>query len=75
MPHIKVSMYKGRTDEQKQELSKKLEEALVSVLNANPDSISIAIEDIEPSEWVDKIVKPEIKEKEAILTKKPGYKY
>ena len=51
MPHIAVKMYKGRTDEQKKNLSKKILDSVMEAINIGPDHISISIEDYDPADW------------------------
>lgn len=51
MPHIIVKMYKGRTEEQKKNLSLKIKEDLMDTLDIGPDHISVAFEEYDPSDW------------------------
>ncbi len=73
MPHVKVWMYPGRTDEQKKTLTDALETCLKDTLQASSDSISVSIEEVPQENWHDEIVSKEIIEKAAHVTKKPGY--
>lgn len=72
MPHVSVKMWTGRTQQQKQELAKKIEKAIMDTSGTDEMYISIAIEDVEPSEWK-KIYTDEIQPKKDVLFKKPGY--
>lgn len=37
------------------------------------ESVSVAIEDVEPREWTEKVYKPDILGKPDMIYKKPGY--
>jgi 4-oxalocrotonate tautomerase len=43
------------------------------ILESSEDSISVAIEEINPEDWVEKVYKPEILNNPEKLYKKPGY--
>lgn len=73
MPHIVVKMFPGRTAEQKAELADALTQAMIATLRTPPDAISVAIEDVEKRDWMDKVARPEIAGKAATIFKKPGY--
>ncbi|HEX2557611.1 MAG TPA: tautomerase family protein [Nitrososphaera sp.] len=49
MPLIKVSMYPGRTNEQKNEFAKAITDAAVQILKTKPEHV-IVIYDEEPKE-------------------------
>jgi 4-oxalocrotonate tautomerase len=73
MPHIIIKMYPGRTAEQKEKMAAAITESVTSIVNCEAKSVSIAIEEVKPEEWAEKVYKPEILEKENTLVKKPGY--
>jgi 4-oxalocrotonate tautomerase len=73
MPHIVVKMHPGRTAEQKSQLAAAITEAVTGIAGCDDGSVSIAIEEITPEDWAEKVYKPDILEKEAALIKKPGY--
>lgn len=74
MPHISLKMYKGRTEEQKQAVTKALADALKDTLGCGEDHISVSIHDYDPKEWGEKVFYPEIMADEKALYKKPDYK-
>lgn len=51
MPFIQVTMLEGRTVEQKHELMKKITEATVDALGSKPESIRVAIYEVDKDEW------------------------
>lgn len=72
MPHVSVKMWKGKTEQQKQELKEKIITAVKEATGAGDYWISVAIEDVDPSDWK-KVYKEEILPKGDKLYKKPGY--
>ena len=73
MPHISVKLYPGRSEQQKVRLAEQIVKDVISLLESNEDSISVAIEEINPEDWVEKVYKPEILNNPEKLYKKPGY--
>ncbi|MCJ7790752.1 MAG: 4-oxalocrotonate tautomerase family protein [Candidatus Atribacteria bacterium] len=73
MPHIIIKMYTGRTEEQKKKLVKAITDSIVKIADADDKYVSIAIEDVSPEDWAEKVYRPDILEKQNTLYKKPGY--
>ena len=73
MPHVSVKMYPGRSEKEKAELAEAILQDVMDIIGAGRSSISIAIEEISPQEWKEKVYKPEIIEKSDKLYIKPGY--
>ncbi|MCJ2185758.1 tautomerase family protein [Novosphingobium beihaiensis] len=73
MPHVSVKMYSGRSDAEKQALTDRITAAVRETLGYGPESVSIAIEDVSPSQWMSKVYGPDIQQKEDKLFKRPGY--
>ncbi|HOQ76772.1 MAG TPA: tautomerase family protein [Thermoclostridium sp.] len=73
MPHVVVKMYPGRTQEQKEKMAEKITEALLETIGCEEKSISIAVEEVTPEEWNQRVYQPEIMGKAYTLLKKPGY--
>ncbi len=73
MPHVIVKMHPGRTDEQKNRLAQAITDSVVKIARCEEKTVSVAIEEIAPEDWAEKVYKPDIKEKEETLIKKPGY--
>ncbi len=72
MPHVLVKTWKGKTDQQKKELTEKITKAVEECFDAGEYWISVGIEDIEPSDWKE-VYKNEIEPMGDKLFKKPGY--
>lgn len=73
MPHVIIKMYAGRTEEQKKKLVKAITDSIVKIIDADEKYVSIAIEDVSPEDWAEKVYRPDILEKQNTLYKKPGY--
>ena len=73
MPHIVVKLYPGKTDEQKNELTRKLVDVFMTTLGSSEASLSVGIEEYDPKDWKEQVVGPYIEGKMGTLTKKPGY--
>ncbi|WP_052316025.1 hypothetical protein [Desulfomonile tiedjei] len=46
---------------------------VVAIMKCGEESVSVAIEEIKPEDWADKVYKPDILNKPEKLYKKPGY--
>ncbi|MGX7708551.1 tautomerase family protein [Methylobacterium sp. Gmos1] len=73
MPHVIVKLYAGRTDEQKQRIADEITKALMNAAGSSEGSISVGIEDVEPSAWTATVYEPDITAKAGTIFKKPGY--
>ncbi len=73
MPHVIVKLWPGKTDAQKQQLAEQITQDVMKVLHYGPDSISVAFEEVDASQWREKVYQPDILGKQEQLYKKPGY--
>jgi len=73
MPHVIVKLWSGKSEKQKARLAEEITKAVMNTLNYGADAVSVAMEEIEPKDWTEKVYKPDILGKPAILYKKPGY--
>lgn len=73
MPHVTVKMYPGNSDIQKSKLAEEITKVVMSITNKPEAAISIAIEEVEESVWMEEVYDKEIKPKMEKLYKKPGY--
>lgn len=73
MPHISVKMYSGRSDADKRKLAESLTAAMRDALGYGAQSVSVAIEDVDPAIWMDEVYGPDIEGAGDRLFKKPGY--
>jgi 4-oxalocrotonate tautomerase len=73
MPHVIVKLWPGKSEKQKTKLSEEITRAVMTVLNHGEESVSVAMEEVEPDQWMDKVYKPDILGKPKQIYKKPGY--
>jgi 4-oxalocrotonate tautomerase len=74
MPHIIVKLFPGRTREQKQRLADEIVKDVVAIAKCAEKSVSVAFEEIEEKDWIEKVYTPDIQDKKDSLIKEPGYK-
>ena len=75
MPHVEIKCFSGRTDEQKTRCAEKIAEDIAEILGCETSSVSVAIKDIPPEDWKEKVWDADIVPVEKYLYKKPGYTY
>jgi 4-oxalocrotonate tautomerase len=73
MPHVIIKLYPGRTEDQKKLLAEAITKDVVAIAKCEEKSVSVAIEEIDPTQWAEKVYRPDILDNEANLYKKPGY--
>ena len=73
MPHVIVKLWPGKSDKQKARLADAVTKAVMDVLGYGEESVSVAMEEIQPEDWAEKVYKPEIVGKPETIYKKPGY--
>jgi 4-oxalocrotonate tautomerase len=73
MPHVIVKLWPGKSEQQKKRLAQAITKDVMTVLHYGDESVSVAMEEIAPDEWVEKVYRPDIVERSEQLYKKPGY--
>jgi 4-oxalocrotonate tautomerase len=73
MPHVIVKLQPGRSEEQKTQLVQEIVKDVVAIAKCEDKVVSVAIEEIKPEDWAEKVYKPDILGKPEKLYKKPGY--
>ena len=73
MPHVIVKMYSGRSEKDKKRLAEEITKAVTATLKYGEESVSVAIEEIKPRNWVEKVYNPDILGNPEKIYKKPGY--
>ena len=73
MPHVIVKLWPGKSEQQKARLAEQIVKDVMNVLNYGEESVSVAIEEIKPEEWAEKVYKPDILNNPEKIYKKPGY--
>jgi 4-oxalocrotonate tautomerase len=73
MPHIIIKMFPGRNNEQKKELTERVVRSVEEALGSQRRDISVSIVEVDPGEWDEKVVRPDLAETEGEVTRMPGY--
>jgi len=73
MPHVIVKLWPGKSEQQKRRLAEAITRDVATVLDYGDESVSVALEEVAPAEWAEKVYRPDIVDKAATLYKKPGY--
>lgn len=73
MPHVIIKLYPGRTEAQKKQLTNEIVRDVAAIAECEQKSISVAFEEVDPQDWVEKVYKPDIVQKKDLLYKEPEY--
>ena len=73
MPHVIVKLWPGKSEAQKTRLAEKITRDVMEVLDYGEESVSVAMEEINSSNWAKQVYQSDIKAKWNTLYKKPGY--
>jgi 4-oxalocrotonate tautomerase len=73
MPHVIVKLWPGKSEQQKTRLAEAITKDVMNILHYGEESVSVAMEEIKPGEWAEKVYRAELKDNLDKLYKKPGY--
>jgi len=73
MPHVTIKLYPTGSEEIKTKLAEEITKVIMNVLNKPEAAISVAIEEVEETAWMDEVYAKDIKPNMDKLYKKPGY--
>jgi len=73
MPHVIIKLYAGRSEQQKTKLAELVTQAVMEATGNGEASVSVAIEDIDPSQWTSAVYEPDIEGRRECLYQMPGY--
>jgi len=73
MPHVIVKLWPGKSEQQKTRLAEAITKDVMEILHYGEESVSVAMEEVKSKDWVEKVYKPDVKNKSDTLYKKPGY--
>lgn len=51
MPIVDITLFEGRTDDQKTEIARAISRALIEIGKARPDSVHVIFRDLERANW------------------------
>jgi 4-oxalocrotonate tautomerase len=74
MPHVIVKLWPGKSEQQKTRLAEAITKDVMNIFHYGEESVSVAMEEIKPEDWAEKVYKPDIVSQPETLYKKPGYK-
>ncbi len=73
MPHITVHIRTGTTEQTKQDLAQAITQQVVAITHCEAQAVSVAIAEVEPSNWKKQVYDPLIQGAHETLYTKPGY--
>lgn len=73
MPHVRVQIYPGKTESQKQQLADAIVNDFIKLFKYGEESVSVAIIEVAPNDWKETVYQEEILKKQNTIYKKPGY--
>ncbi|HSV14595.1 MAG TPA: tautomerase family protein [Tepidisphaeraceae bacterium] len=73
MPHVTVKMWPGPSEQQKRRLADQITKDVVTLLDSDDASVSVAIEEVNPGDWLESVYRREIEPRMDDLYKRPGY--
>jgi 4-oxalocrotonate tautomerase len=73
MPHVTVKVRTGTPEDKKKQVADAIVEDVVDIVGCGEESVSVAIEEIDPKDWKEIVYDPLIRRKMDTLYKKPGY--
>ena len=73
MPHVIVKLWPGPSEKQKAQLADRIVKDLQSTIGTGEESVSVAIEEIRPADWMQQVYRHDIEPNMGRLYKKPGY--
>ena len=73
MPHVIVKLWPDKSEQQKNRLAEAITKNVMDILHYGQESVSVAMEEVKPQDWVERVYKPDINGNLDKLYKKPGY--
>jgi 4-oxalocrotonate tautomerase len=73
LPHILVKLVPGKSEEQKSRLAEEITKDVIDIFGTKEESVTVAFEEVEKQDWMEKVFRPDIQDKWETLYKKPGY--
>lgn len=73
MPHVTIKLYPTGSEEIKTKLAEEITKVITKIVNKPEAAISVAIEEVAESDWMEQVYDKDIKPNMDKLYKKPGY--
>ena len=71
--HVVVKPAPGSSEEKRNQLAEEIVKDVMRILDRKEEFISVALEEVDPEDWTDKVYIPDIQGKWNLLYKRPGY--
>lgn len=71
--HVIVKLWPGKSEQQKQRLADAITRDVMTVLQYDKESASVAFEEVPSKDWMEVVYKPDIQAKWDQVYKKPWY--
>ena len=71
--HVVVKPAPGSSEEKRYQLAEEIVKDVMRILDRKEEVISVALEEVDPEDWTDKVYIPDIQGKWNLLYKRPGY--
>ena len=75
MPHVTVKLWPGRSDDIKRKVAERIAADVAEGLKVDIGDVSVAFEEVERSDWGEKVYKKEIRDNMENIYFKPDYEY
>ncbi|MBR2524675.1 MAG: tautomerase family protein [Clostridiales bacterium] len=73
MPHVEIKCYPGRSEEVKKRCAEEVTRAITETMGCDANTVSVAIKEIDKSQWMSTVYDVQIAPEMDSLYKKPGY--
>ncbi len=73
MPHVEITCFPGRTEEQKKLCAEKIADVIADTLGCKTSSVSVAVKEVAEDDWEEKVWDKKIVPDRESLYKQPGY--
>lgn len=73
MPHVIVKLFPGRSEEQKRRLAEAITSSVTTIACCEENVVSVAIEEVPPDQWGERVFQPDIVDRWEMLYKQPAY--
>ena len=73
MPHVEITCFPGRTEEQKKLCAEKIADVIADTLGCKTSSVSVAVKEVTEDDWKEKVWDKKIVPDWESLYKRPGY--
>ena len=73
MPHVEITCFPGRTEEQKKLCAEKIADVIADTFGCKTSTVSVAVKEVTEDDWKEKVWDKKIVPDRETLYKQPGY--